>query len=109
MRRRRARDRLVGETPTRHVISTSEGPDLEFDGVRLLSETHACVGEISIYRTRAGAIVASQSIDEDRSGRVRTRAAILRSVADLPSWLGYTVGIKQILARLGYPSRTWVD
>jgi len=109
MRQRRTKRDTASRTLIRQVIVTSDGPDLEFDGECLLKETHDCIGEVAIYRTRAGALVASQSIVDPRSGGLRTRATTLRSVAELAVWLGHSAGVKQILARLGHPSRCWID
>lgn len=109
MRQRRTRRDATSRTLTRQVIATSDGPDLEFDGECLLNETHPCVGEVTIYRTRAGAIVASQSLTDGEAGHRRIRATTLRSVPDLAMWLGHSAGVKQMLARLGHPSRCWID
>ena len=109
MRQRKTRQRSGVETFVRHVIATSEGPDFEFDGECLLSETHCCVGEVAIYRTRAGNIVASQRINDEPTGTPRTRATTLRALPELTSWLGHSAGVKNMLERLGYPSRQWID
>ena len=109
MRQRKKRQRSGVPTLMRHLIATSDGPDIEFDGECLLSENYVCVGEVKIYRTRAGTIVASQQIADARTGHPRTRATTLRAIPELSSWLGHSAGVKEMLEQLGHPSRHWVD
>lgn len=109
LRHRRTRQYLAATHLARHLIATSEGPDIEFDGECLLSETYDCVGVVSIYRTRAGTIVASQQTTDEQAGRPRTRATTLRAIPELSSWLGHSPGVKEMLERLGHPNRQWVD
>lgn len=109
LRQRKKRQRAAAPNLVRHLIATSEGPDFEFDGECLLSATYDCVGEITIYRTRAGTIVASQLIADKHARGPRTRATTLRGIPDLSSWLGHSAAVKEMLERLGHSSRQWID
>ena len=108
MRRKRQRP-ATRAVIKRHLIENPNGPDLEFDGTCLLEEANDCTGVVSVYRTKGGAIVASQFRDANGSDHPVARVSTLRSLDELANWLGYSRGAKSILEKLGRPARQWVD
>lgn len=108
MRRKRQRS-AAPAVIKRHLIENPNGPDLEFDGTCLIEAAYDCTGAVSVYRTKGGAIVASQFRNATGSDHPVARVSTLRSLDELLSWLGYSPGAKSILEKLGRPARQWVD
>lgn len=90
------------------VLSTPEGPDLEFDGTLNIEIYDDLSGRIRVYETVGGKMVVEQVRSATRYCSHLHRLRVLKRKEELVDHLHDTPGGKAVLKELGMPYRVTV-
>lgn len=83
------------------VVYNPNGPDFEFEGVKLGEINHGEVGTLQVFQTKSGKYIASQSHEVMRPNKDWIRADILDTPEDLLKWLGSSKSAKALAREIG--------
>lgn len=93
----------------KHIIHDPAGPDVEFEGELVAEERGADIGNVKVFRTKSGKLVAEQRRSAFRGRHAIDRVGIFETLHDLSDWIGHSIGAKAVLKKLNHPTYKRVD
>lgn len=92
-----------------YVIYDPNGPDLEFNGERLIDRYYQGMGRLQIYKTKSGKYVFVQKRSASRQSSYIHRVAVMSDFDELSGELQKSWAGKDILEEFGQPCRIAID
>lgn len=89
----------------RFVIFDPNGPDIEFEGQRVIDRHYRGKGRWTLYRTEKGKFVFEHRQNASRLGPFRHRVAVFETFDELADELASSWEGKDLLEQMGRPHR----
>lgn len=91
------------------ILFDPNGPDLEFNGERIIDQRYAAKGHWRIYKTVAGKYVLEHKQAASRLGKAAHQVIVFEGFKELSDELSKSWEGKDILERLGQPNRRFIE